>query len=141
MNFCDSHRLPRAQVDPIDDGGARSLISSVLATPRQPESFIVFLDEQRRGSMIVNVSGTESTDAIHEVAELAAAVATSCGFAAVVLASVRPDGPDELADAERWLDIDAELACVGVELLEWYVFGREITLPRALLGEPNRWAA
>ena len=28
---------------------------------------------------------------------------------------------------------------VGVELLEWFVFGNAVTCPRDRLGEPPRW--
>lgn len=141
MNFCGSHRLPRAHVDTIDDAGARVLISSILAIPRRAETVILFLDEERRGSIIVNVAGTDHPDAVHDVAEIAAAGGVACGNAAVVIATVRPERPADLDDAERWLDIDERLASVGVELVEWYVFGSGVTVPRDMIGEPPRWDA
>ena len=59
---------------------------------------------------------------------------------AAVIGSVRPHGCTDLDDVERWLDIDEQLAGAGLELIEWYVFGRAVSLPRVLLGEPTRWA-
>ncbi|WP_040491529.1 hypothetical protein [Ilumatobacter nonamiensis] len=141
MNFCDAHRLPRAHVDPVDDHAARLLISSVLATPPRPESFIVFLDADRCASTIMTVSGTDDPDAILDIAAFAGAAASGAGFSSVVLASVRADDPFDLDDAERWLDIDAEIASAGVELVEWYVIGPTVSTPRSLIGEPPRWAA
>lgn len=141
MNFCDAHRLPRAHIDPIDDAGARLLITSTLAVPRRPETVIVFLDDERCGSTMVHVEDTCHPDAIYDVTELAAQVAVSCGVAGIVLASVRPTDHERLDDAERWLDLDERLAGVGVELIEWYVFGRGVTLPREMVGEPSRWVA
>ena len=139
MNFCGSHRLPRAYVDPIDDSGARALFMSVLSIPPQPESVILLLDAERCGSTMVNMAGTRHDDDIYDVAEIAAATAVACGCEAVVLASVRPGRPEDLSDAERWLDIDERFADVGVELVEWYVFGRGVTSPRELIGEAARW--
>ena len=139
MNFCDSHRLPRARVDVIDDATVRSLITSVLACPCEPEIVIVLLDDERRGFSIVDVVGADHPDAIRDVAELVVYAATPSGPASVVLASIRPGEEVDLDDVERWIDIDDRLASAGVELLEWYVFGRDITLPREILGEPSRW--
>lgn len=139
MNFCDSHRLPRAHIDAIDDVSARSLITSVLACPSTPEIVIVLLDDERHGFSIVNVVGASDPDAIYDVAELVAHVAAPSGLSKVVLASVRPGAEEDLDDVERWLDIDVRLSAAGVELLEWYVFGREVTVPREILGEPPRW--
>jgi len=29
----------------------------------------------------------------------------------------------------------------GIELIEWYVYGRSVSRPRVLIGEPQRWVA
>ena len=48
-NFCNSHRLPRAHVDPIDDVGALLLLDAMIAAPLIHETIVVLLDHQRRG--------------------------------------------------------------------------------------------
>lgn len=112
----------------------------MLASPRRAETLVLLLDHERRGLTIVNVEGTRDPDSIHGIADIALATAAEMSeVGAVVLATVRPDGRDDLDDVERWLDIDEQLALAGVELLEWYVYGRSISRPRALLGEPTRW--
>jgi len=141
LNFCGSHRLPRARVDTVDDAGARLLIDSFMARPRRSETIVLLLDHARRGVQVINVTDTHEPDAVHDVVDLA--IAKSAGLAdigGVVLASVRPDGRTDLDDVERWLDLDEQLAGAGLELIEWYVFGRSVSLPRVLLGEPTRWA-
>lgn len=141
MNFCDAHRLPRAHVDPLDDASARLLIGSTLATPRRRETVIVFLDDQRCGTMMVHVEDTGHPDAIYDVAELAAQAAVGCELGSVILATVRPGARERLDDAERWLDLDERFARVGVDLIEWYVFGRMVTMPREMIGASCRWDA
>jgi hypothetical protein len=131
-DFCDSHRFPRARVDPLDDDAARLIIGATIASPRRPETVVV----------IVNVANTPDPDAIHDVASICVAAADRHPtIGGVVLATVRPDGGDELDDVERWLDLDVQLADVGVELVEWYIYGRSISRPRVLVGEATRWAA
>ncbi len=141
-DFCDCHRFPRARVDPIDDDAARLIIDATIASPRRPETIVLLLDHQLRGLAIVSVADTLEPDAVHDVASLCvAAAARQPTIGGVVLATVRPNGGDELDDVERWLDLDVLLAGVGVELVEWYVYGRSISRPRVLLGEPARWVA
>jgi hypothetical protein len=141
-DFCDSHRFPRARVDPLDDDAARLIIGATIASPRRPETVVVLLDHQRCGVAIVNVANTPDPDAIHDVASICVAAADRHPtIGGVVLATVRPDGGDELDDVERWLDLDVQLADVGVELVEWYIYGRSISRPRVLVGEATRWAA
>ncbi|MGA9277926.1 hypothetical protein [Ilumatobacter sp.] len=139
-NFCDSHRLPHANVDPIDDTAARLLISSCLAIPRRPETIVLLLDHARRGVEVVGIVNTRDPDSIYGVAEIVISRAIHMPeVAGAVIGSARPDGGEDLVDVDRWLDIDEELSCTGVELIEWYVIGRSVRLPRLDLGEPARW--
>lgn len=139
-SFCPSHRFPRAHADPIDDARAQLVIGSVIDVPLRHEIVALVLDHQRRGIAIVNVDRVDDPEGVHAVAELVIELARRHRPArAVILASVRPDGGDELDDVERWLDLDHDLAAAGVELVEWYVIGTSVSRPRALLGEPERW--
>ncbi len=141
MSAVSLHRLPRAGVDPIHrDDVALALVLAVVRTPPRPETVVVLLDDARRGLAIVVVSGTDDPDTVVEVAErLFDPTAFGAVVGAAVVASVRPGGAAELADADRWLEL-AELAdqC-GVELLEWYVVGRGVSRPRELVHAPPRW--
>ena len=42
-------------------------------------------------------------------------------------------------DVDRWLEMSDIAEQAGVELLEWFVIGGEVTCPRDQLGEPPRW--
>lgn len=141
-HFCSSHRFPYADRDPIDDATARLLFESALAIPRRPETVVVLLDHERRGRSIINVDGTGDPDAVLDVAELS--IRMAAGLRAVggaLVASVRPAGADDLDDVERWLELDERFAVAGIELVEWYIYGRAVSKPRVLLGEPERWVA
>ena len=139
-SFCQTHRFPRAGSDPIDDAGAQLVIESMLALPARAETIVVLLDHERRGVSIIDVDGTHERDAVHDVAELVAQLALRMPeVGAVVIASVRPGGSDDLDDVDRWLDLDERLALAGVELVEWFVYGRSLCRPRVLLGDASRW--
>ena len=141
-HFCNSHRFPHGDGDPIDDPAARLLFAATLAVPRRAETVVVLLDDDRRGRSIINVDGTSDPDAVLDVAELAIALADRSPLVgAAVIASVRPAGGDDLDDVERWLELDERFAMAGIELVEWYVYGRSVSRPRVLFGEPERWAA
>jgi hypothetical protein len=141
-HFCSSHRFPTAHRDPIDDATARLLFESTLAIPRRPETVVVLLGHDRRGHSILNVDHTDHSDAVLDVAELSIALADgSPAVGGALIASVRPTGGDELDDVERWLDLDERFAMAGIELVEWYVYGRSVSRPRVLIGEPERWVA
>jgi hypothetical protein len=141
-HFSSAHRFPFAGGPPIDDAAARSLFASTLAVPRRPETVVVLLDHDRRGRTILNVAGTTHPDAVLDVAECCIElVARSPLIGGAIIATVRPSGGDVLDDVERWLDLDERFALVGVELVEWYVYGRAVSRPRVLLGEPDRWVA
>lgn len=141
-HFCSSHRFPHADRDPIDDAAARLLFESALAFPRRSETVVVLLDHDRRGRTIINVDGTDGADAVLDVAEMIIVMADgSPEIGAALIASVRPAGGDDLDDVERWLELDNCFAMAGIELVEWYVYGRSVSRPRVLFGEPERWVA
>jgi hypothetical protein len=141
-HFCSSHRFPYADRDPIDDATARLLFESALAFPRRPETVVVLLDHDRHGRSVINVDRTENPDAVFDVAELCIALADgSPAVGGALIASVRPAGGDDLDDVERWLELDERFAMVGIELVEWYIYGRSVSRPRVLFGEPERWVA
>lgn len=142
IDFCNAHRFPRAHIDPIDDMGARVLIDSLLGLPPRGETLVILLDAERRGLSIVHVSDTREPEDVYDVTEFVVGLAArEPEVAGVILASVRPAGTDDVGDVERWLDLDERFTLAGLEVVEWYVYGRSVSLPRVLLGEPSRWAA
>ena len=127
----------------IDDAAtALELIGSVTSDPVVHETLVVLLDAEHRGHKIVNVDRTVEHDSVLGVADLVTEMAYGAeDIGAVIIASIRPDGSDELDDVDRWLTIDEQLAMVGIELVEWFVIGRSVSCPRSLLGDVSRWAA
>lgn len=138
-----TQQLPVAEVDRFDDPStALTLIDALASNPVVHETIAILLDEDHRGSTVMNFDGTTDNDSVLWVADAVTERAhRSDGVGAVVIASFRPDGSDELDDVERWLTIDEQLGLVGIELVEWFVIGRSISCPRALLGDPPRWVA
>ena len=139
----DPPPLPVADVDPITDAvTALALIDAFASNPPVHETLAILLDHEHRGSTIVNVDGTVDNDSVLHVADRVTEIAHRIeDIGAVIIASVRPGGSDELDDVDRWLTIDEQLGLVGVELVEWFVIGRSVSCPRSLLGDPSRWAA
>jgi hypothetical protein len=138
------HRLPRAGVDRIScPDTALSMLSLAIHRPIRPETIVILLDDQRRGVAVAVVTDTRRPDDVIEVVEcLGRPTAHGGRVAAMIVASVRPGPPDdELAsgDVDRWLEISDLADQAGVELLEWFVIGDDVTCPRDRLGEPPRW--
>ena len=141
-------RLPRAGIDPIDrEATALAVVRTAAAWPLRHETIVVLLDDARCGIGLVVVNGTTEPDAVLEVAECLLDPAVHDGrVAAVIVASVRPDGrgPDvdaepDLTDADRWLELDEIATGCVVELVEWFVLGDGLSRPRELVNEPPRW--
>jgi hypothetical protein len=142
MSDCSAHRVPRAGLDPID-GPVKALAVVRLAVhlPLEPETVVLLLDHERCGAVISVVNETYCPDDVLEVVEcLTGAAAGTDRVGAVVVASVRP-GADELdpRDPDRWLEMSDISELVGIELVEWFVLGRDTWCPRDLIGEAPRW--
>jgi len=140
-NFCSSYHLPRAGIDRIDDPRlALSLLGILLTAPAATETIALLLDDDRRGLSVLRVAGTRHADNVLSVAESVIERAHQHDdFGAVILASVRPGGSDQLDDLDRWLELCDLFEAIGVELVEWFVIGRATSCPRELFGEPPRW--
>jgi len=139
--YCVGRRLPRAGIDPIDsERAALSMLSALRSAPPRHETIVIPLDDQRCGRSVIVVGGTDDPDSIHDVVDL---VARGAGphdeIAAAVIASVRPRGGLDEGDVDRWLAASDTFADHGLELLEWFVIGHDVTCPRDMLGEPPRW--
>ncbi|MEP1126589.1 MAG: hypothetical protein ABJH68_22110 [Ilumatobacter sp.] len=136
-------RLPVADVDAIDDPSlALTLIGELASDPPAHETLVILLDTERRGSTIMIIHGTVDNDSVLHVADHVIERGHRIDhIGAVIIASMRPGGSDELDDIDRWLTIDEQLGLVGIELVEWFVIGRSVSCPRALLGDAPRWAA
>ncbi len=135
-------RLPVADIDPITDAPtALALIDALASVPRTHETLAILLDHEHRGTTVVNIDRTLDHDSVLYVADRVTEMAHGVEeIGAVIIASFRPGGSDELDDLERWLTIDEQLGLVGIELVEWFVIGRAVSCPRSLLGDPSRWA-
>ncbi len=137
-------RLPRAGVDPIDDADSAFVtLSMAVHRPLRDETVVILLDDARCGVAIAVVTDTTSPDAAIEVVEcLADPCAHGGRVAAMIVASVRPGGTDPATaagDIDRWLEMSELAEQAGVELLEWFVIGRDVSCPRDDLGELPRW--
>lgn len=147
--FCGVHRPPRAGIDPIDSADAALAVIRLAATrPLRAEVIVLVLDGDRRGRTIVIVDGTEDPDAVVEIVErLTESLGTigAEGDAALVVASVRPNGGPLHGDDARWLEASELAERGGIELLEWFVICDDLGpptawCPRDLLAEPPRWS-
>ena len=138
------HRLPRAGVDTISCAETALLaLAMAIQRPLRAETVTLLLDDQRRGIAVAVVSGTRQPDDVLEVVECFTRSAAHGGrVGSIIVASVRPDRSDEATtatDVDRWLEMSDIAEQAGVELLEWFVIGGEVTCPRDQLGEPPRW--
>ena len=138
-------RLPRAGLDPITDETTALALLSVAANPTRHETIVVLLDDARCGIGLVVVNDTSDPDAVVEVAARLLDPALHDGrVAGAIVATVRPGGHDDhehhdLADAERWFDLDEIADRCEVVLVEWFVLGAEVSRPRELVNAPPRW--
>ena len=138
---CSAHRVPRGHVDPIRSA-ADAIAVLALVAPFGHDSVAILLDDQRRGHGIVVVTGTTDADALFRLIDLC--IETSVqpethDTSAVILASSRPGGDMEAADAARWIEADLQCDDGGLELVEWFVIGHHVACPRDLVGDPPRW--
>lgn len=138
-------RLPRPGLDPIDqEATALVLVDAAATRPTRHETIVVLLDDARCGIGLVVVRDTADPDAVIDVVErILDPVVHDGRVAAVVVASIRPPDPeghdDDLADAERWHDLDEVAGGCEVELVEWLVLGDGVSRPRELVNAPERW--
>ena len=138
------YRLPRAGVDRISCAEtALLMLAMAIQRPLRAETVIVLLDDERRGIAVAVVSGTHQPDDVLEVVECLTRSAAHGGrVGSIIVASVRPELSDEstiATDVDRWLEMSDIAEQAGVELLEWFVIGGDVTCPRDQLGEPPRW--
>jgi hypothetical protein len=141
MQFCSSHRPPRAGLDPIRTADAAlAVVALAMHHPPRHEAIALLLDAEHRGLAVTIVTGTERPDDGIEVVECMSTLASEIErIGALVLATVRPHGGVTDGDGDRWCEMSELAAGVGIELLEWFVVGDRIECPRDLLGEPPRW--
>jgi hypothetical protein len=138
------HRLPRAGIDRIDRPETAIItLAMAIHRPLRAETIALLLDHERRGVAVAVVTDTRQPDAVLEVVEcLTRSSAHGGRVGAVVVATVRPGSTDAAVlarDVDRWLEMSDIAEQAGVELVEWFVIGSEVTCPRDHLGEPPRW--
>jgi hypothetical protein len=138
------HRLPRAGVDRIGSPETAIItLAMAIHRPLRAETITLLLDHERRGVAVAVVTDTRQPDAVLEVVECLTRTSAHGGrVGAVIVATVRPGAADPVVlagDVDRWLEMSDIAEQAGVELVEWFVIGPEITCPRDLLGEAPRW--
>ena len=138
------HRLARAGIDTISCAETALLtLAMAIQQPLRAETVALLLDDQRRGIAVAVVSGTHQPDDVLEVVECFTRGAAHGGrVGSIIVASVRPAAADDAptaTDVDRWLEMSDIAEQAGVELVEWFVIGGDVTCPRDRLGEPPRW--
>ncbi len=136
--------VSRSRVDHLNDPTTvLSYVAGTLADSVHPMTLALLLDRDRRVLSVLRVDNTTDHDDVFTVAEIVVGGAAQRNdFSAVALASIRPGWRGDLGDlddVDRWLELDDEFHLAGLELVEWFVFGRRLSLPRELVGEPPRW--
>lgn len=141
FEFTPPRRIPAAGIDPITSPySALAVIISALSEPSRFETIIVTLDRERRGRVLLVVTGTAEADSLLGVADMLAELAVGDPDAGgVVVASVRPGGGLEPGDFERWQEVDEICSDAGMDLVEWFVLGSSIHCPREIGGVVPRW--
>ena len=122
---------------------ALDLLDRIALDPGEVRTDVVCLDEHRRGVGMFTVTGTDDAESVVLIAHMIADAFGGGGLvASVIVASHRPDGGADLDDLERWLEVDAIVSEVGIELVEWFVVGiGGVACPRELVDDTDRWAA
>lgn len=136
-----SPRVPLGNIDPLRCAAdALAVFSLVAQRPAEFETIVVLLDRQRIGSVVVSVANTSNADSFVPIIERLAQAACPQHMQALVAMTRRPGGTLVDRDVDRWLEASAVASRQGVELVEWFIDGRDgIECPRDLLGEPERW--
>jgi hypothetical protein len=131
--------MPRGGIDPIRSEDDALAVIGFLG-PLGHDTVALMLDTERRGSDIVVVTGTVDPDAVFTVIDLCAARRT-VDHDALILATGRPGGGLRDDDAARWVEVDLECELAGLRLVEWFVLGWAVGLPRERAGDPPRWTS
>lgn len=141
FDFTTQCAFPRAGVDIFDTPyRALGVLIGAMDPCLRAETIVVRLDRQRRGHSIVVVAGTDDPDSFTGIVDRLATDRTGDEPAdTLVVATVRPGGGIDDADLGRWSDADERCREVGVDLVEWFVFGSSISCPRELCGVSSRW--
>lgn len=141
------HRIPRAHRDPIRSpfDALRLVWASLDSDPRH-QTVVVTLDAERCGLAVMLVNDTADPDAfLGLVDSVTEAAVVHPEMAALIVATVRPDGGFDVDDLARWHEADETCDESGLELVEWFVVGAAVSVsvscPRQLCGVPSRWAA
>ena len=119
-----------------------ALVAFAAAAPCPPrsETVVLLLDRERSCSLVVRVTGTARPDPFVPIVERLTDDACPDHVDAIVVMTRRPRGGLVDHDIDRWLEASELADRRGVELVEWFVAGRDgIECPRDLLGEPQRW--
>lgn len=139
------HGLPRSQRSAIrssvDALHICNLVSECASGSMTGfDTIVITLDDAHCGLAVITVVDTNDADALLVVLDtVAEAAATQPEVAALIVASIRPGGGFHIDDLARWRHADQSCADAGLDLIEWFVIGAAVAVPRAWCGDPERW--
>ena len=115
---------PAANIQLARPDDALRVAFAALAEPRRPETVVLLLDDEHRGSVVLICSDISEPSDVRQLASLLLEVRRSNPtLGAVVVATSRPDrGIMPTAEDERlFAAMRNDFAEVSVELLDWFL--------------------
>jgi hypothetical protein len=115
---------PRSNAPLAGPDDALRVVFTALDEPRRPETIVLLLDDDHRGSVVLLVSDVGEPSEVRQLVALLVEVArTSPTLRAVVLATSRPGGGVMPAgdDEQAFATMRHDLAEAGVELVDWFL--------------------
>ena len=142
MPVSSHRRPPRGGIDPVRSAAdAMAVFGTQITRPLAAETLVMFLGDDRRGTQLITVGGTDRREQLVEIVEVMAQAAGRVPeIAGLVLATVRPGGEMVAADTDLWLEAADMAEQCGIELIDWLLVTRHgVVSPREQLGMPSRW--
>jgi hypothetical protein len=135
--------IPRAHRDPLRTSlDALLLIMLLLEADAHDETMVLVLDDERRGTAVMRVTGTGDPDSLLGVVDHVTETSRASPDAAgLILVSARASSAISVDDLRRWHEADASCTDADLDLIEWFVVSNEVSCPRELCGIAPRWAA
>ncbi len=133
--------VARAGVDPICDPVTALLtIGQFVVDADRPQVLGMLLDGRSRGRAVTVFDPAPHHDDVLDLAARLAGAAQPTDRR-VILMSCRPGADADPGDIVRWTLLDDLLHGCGLELIEWFVLGRTVTVPRERADAASRWPA
>ena len=129
--------IPRPLIDPITSlVEALSVVSLALTRPRRNSTFVLVLDNERRGIHLFRTAPLNKCS-IHRIIYECSHVPSVGGVFITSVRNTQPVSPD---DSDKLLNSARTLASAGLQLIDWAVIGAGgLYCPRTLLNLPDPW--